>query len=72
MWILNILITAAWAIGTGYLAKKKGLNFILWGAIGAMSFALGLLLCLTYSYYVDYRKNNGVKAFGFSVLGKRA
>ncbi|MGL4761682.1 MAG: hypothetical protein ACRC6T_10535 [Sarcina sp.] len=72
MWILSILLTAAWAIGTGYLAKKKGLNVILWGAIGGMFFALGLLLCLTYSYYVDYRRNNGAKAFGFNIFGKRA
>ncbi|WP_297522292.1 hypothetical protein [uncultured Clostridium sp.] len=72
MWILNILITLAWVVGTGYLAKKKGLNVILWGAIGGMFFALGLLLCLTYSFYVDYRRNNGAKAFGFTILGKRA
>ncbi|MGL4656357.1 MAG: hypothetical protein ACRCWM_10825 [Sarcina sp.] len=71
MGFLTLAITAGWAVGTGYLAKKKGLNVVLWGAIGAFFYLLGLLLCLTYSYYSDYRKNNGLKPLGFKIFGKR-
>lgn len=71
MGILSLIITVCWAIGTGYLAKKKGLNVVLWGAIGGFFYLLGLLLCLVYSFYVDNRKLNGLKPIGFNIFGKR-
>lgn len=71
MGIFSLIITICWAIGTGYLAKKKGLNVVLWGAIGGFFYLAGLLICLVYGLYADNRKLNGVTPIAFNVFGKR-
>ncbi|MGL4452938.1 MAG: hypothetical protein ACRCTZ_17375 [Sarcina sp.] len=71
MGFLTLAITVGWAVGTGYLAKKKGLNFVLWGAIGGFFYLAGLLLCIGYSLYTDHKKSKGLKPIAFEVFGKR-
>lgn len=57
----TIIVSFLWAVGTGYLAKKKGLNIILWGVIGGATWIMGLLLCWAYSSYNDSKKTRKFK-----------